>query len=400
MIIAHLSDIHISKYGTLLVQRRGLPREARPDEKAWETMLEVDGWRVETRRAGQTRFSWRDRMRLVDPDGLIHHESNVPKDTEKPNPEELLALQTRRARVSIERLANDWPSRAQIDAWLGEDPHNGNLRWCAIAHQLREENPDYVLITGDLTDDAEGFELIEAGLAPFIAEGRLIVIPGNHDIYPSPPLVTVASARKTELDKRRLWGAFTKRIGVEASGCFVRDLGEGVLLLCLDSSHPPRIPASASGYVQPHELYQLAGQLDASGPGQLRLACVHHHIANPPPTALGSVPFQTGMKLRNAREVLDVLESLDVRVIMNGHRHIGYRFQPSGSPLFLSAPSTTMGCRSGAKPFYWRLHIHDQRVNLIEEAPVRLEAPIAMLDNPVTIYAGPEDLDPEPTTRS
>lgn len=48
------------------------------------------------------------------------------------------------------------------------------------------------------------------------------------------------------------------------------------------------------------------------------------------------------------------------------------RYQPAGSPLFLSAPSTTMGCQSGASPFYWRLEVGEEGLGSIKE--VRIEA--------------------------
>lgn len=369
MIIAHLSDLHVSHFGTSLTQLRGPAREAR--EKGWEEVRRLAGdWLIEARRAENSRFMWKDRLRLVDPDGVVHDEVKVGADGQPEAVASLEALQRRRVAVSAATLARGLPDPEALSALLAQDPDNGNLRFCAVAAQLRAQDPDWVLVTGDLTDDGVGFELIEAGLAPWIERGRLVVIPGNHDIYPSPPLLTASSARKSELDKRRLWGGFCARLGQPASGSFLVELAPQVLLVCLDSAHPPRIPGSASGMVQPHELAQLSGALSQRPAGELRLACLHHHIANPPIGALGSAPVQAGMRLRNAREVLDVLQEHGVEVVMNGHRHVGYRYHPAHHPLFLSAPSTTMGCRSGASPFYWRIALEGAAVRDIREVPI------------------------------
>ncbi len=372
MIIAHLSDIHISRYGAQLIQMRGPAKEARGNH--WEEVEDIDGWKLEARRAESTRFTWKDRLRLVDPYGTVHKELKVSRDELENGLFELMSLQRRVSRFSASALAADFPTAEQTEAMLQEAPDNANVRFCAVAHQLRADNPDVLLLTGDLTDDAVGFELIEAGFKPFVEGGRLIAIPGNHDIYPSPPLITSAAERRDELEKRRLWGAFARRIGVQAGGCFVRELGEGVQLICLDSAHPPRIPGSASGLVQPHELHQLAGELDtmASGPGVLRIACLHHHIANLPRTVFGSAPIQAGMKLRNAPQVLEMLKEFGVEAVLNGHRHIGFRFKPSGEPLFISAPSTTQGCKSGQAPFYWRLEVSGEGLGNIREVPIAL----------------------------
>ncbi len=371
MIIAHLSDLHISRFGTSLTQTRALSRAATEGDP-WETIREeAGGWRIQALRATQSRLRWKDRLRLVDPSGIIHDAIKIKKGEEEQSVAGLVALMERRQRVSAGALAASFPSAQELAALLAEDWDNGNLRFCAVAHQLRRDAPDWLLVTGDLTDDAEGFELIEAGFAPFIEARRLVCIPGNHDIYPSPPLVTSPSARKTEAGKRRLWGTFAARVGMPAGGSHVAMLGPSVALACLDSCHPPRIPASASGLVQLHELPQVVGALDTlAGAEGLRLACLHHHITNPPRTALGSSPFQPGMRLRNARSVLEALSGAGVSVIMNGHRHLGYRYQPAGGPLFLSAPSTTMGCQSGQPPFYWQINVGPEGLGAIREVPI------------------------------
>ena len=157
----------------------------------------------------------------------------------------------------------------------------------------------------------------------------------------------------------------------------MHDLGEGVLLACLDSCHPPKIVTTASGLVQPHELDQLVGQFEAidGGGDTLRLAMVHHHIVNPPLQALGSAPIQAGMRLRNAKEVLACLRSLGVEVVMNGHRHLGYKYQIVEPPMFLSAPSTTRGGRSGDAPYYWWVEASRRGVGPIKAQPIQALAP-------------------------
>lgn len=370
MIIAHLSDLHLSRFGTNLMQVRRLAGQA--NRRGWETLRQEGHWRIDAHRAEGRRLRRHDRLRLVDPTGLVHRVATVRRgDDEQSEIARLAALMTVRVRLSSECLARHFPSVADVAELLAADPDNVDLRFCALVHQLRADRPDWVIITGDLTDDAVGYELIEAGLAPFIEARRLVCVPGNHDIYASPRWLTPKRLRKTETEKRRRWAAFSTRIGLPAGGSFVHDLGEGAALACLDSTHPPKIPASASGLVPPHELDRVHGAFDARGNSAVRLACVHHHIINPPLGAIGKVPMQAGMRLRNAKRVLDAMKALGCTAVMNGHRHLGYRYHPAASPLFLSAPSATLGCRSGIAPFYWRISLSRKGLDSVHDVPVQ-----------------------------
>ena len=369
MRIAHLSDVHVSRLGATLTQSRGLIREA---GDGWEPIQDSDGWRIEMQRAAGRTFQRLDHFRLVDDEGVVLETIKVKGQSEGAVIDELVHSMQVRKRSSAASLAEDLPDAAELKSLLAENPANNNLRFCAVAAQLLELDPEYVLITGDLTDDAVGFELFETALATFVADRRLVVIPGNHDIYASPPLVTTKALRKTVAEKRRLWGAFAQRIGQPMATSFIRDLGEGVVLACLDSAHPPNIPGSASGEVLAHELEQLAGAFDARGDDSVRICCLHHHIANPPADVIGSTPIQAGMKLRNAKRVMDTLNALGFQAVLNGHRHLGYRFHPAHSPLFLAAPSATMGCRSGHAPYFWMIDVDADGIHKASEVPVAL----------------------------
>jgi 3',5'-cyclic AMP phosphodiesterase CpdA len=371
MVIAHLSDFHVSRFGVRLTQLRGRSRTAR--DEGWDEVRREDGWRIQARRA-RGRIRRRDLLRLVDDTDLIHETVKLERGgaSETAAVDELLRLMARRHRTMPATLARHPPAPDELRTLLAVDPDNTNLRFCAVAHAMREAAPDRVVITGDVTDDAVGYELVREGLAPFVERGHLVAIPGNHDIYPSPPLWVDKGQRKTEAEKRRLWGAFATSVGLPSGGCYVHDLGDGLVLACMDSCHPPPVPGSASGLVPLRDLHHLAGELQAHDGHALRMGCLHHHVVNPPLRGVGHAPFQGGMRLRNARAVFEVLRELDVRVVLNGHRHVGYRFHPAHAPLFLSSPSSTAGCRSGAEPYWWRLEASRRGVRSVEEVPFEL----------------------------
>jgi 3',5'-cyclic AMP phosphodiesterase CpdA len=231
-----------------------------------------------------------------------------------------------------------------------------------------------VIVTGDLTDDGMGYELVAKGLAPFIERGRLICIPGNHDVYPTPPLWNDKHFMKSAREKHRRWAEFASRCGLPSSGSYLHPLGQGVVLAHFDSCHPSSVPGSASGLVPMHDLNRIAHQLKTGAAATLKLACLHHPIAPVRVQGLGLAAFHPGMRLRNAKRVQAHLKAQGYAVVMDGHRHIGYQVQASNGPVFLSAPSATYGCRLGAKPFYWRLQVRNAMLQSIRRVPIAMLA--------------------------
>jgi 3',5'-cyclic AMP phosphodiesterase CpdA len=356
MRIAHVSDFHVSRYGNVYEERKSPLKEA--TGSGWETLSDDgDGWRVEIQSAAERTFVFRDNLRLVDDDGLVHQIVRARPEDRAAKQEELARIHARKKSTHSEILARDFPSHDRAAEMLAADPDNANLRFCLLAHRVRQLEPDWVVITGDLTEDAVGFELVSAGFRPFIERQRFLAIPGNHDIYPSMPFVVAKPFRKTEGQKRKIWSTWAASVGVPSGGSFLKELGDGVLLVALDSCHPPKIPHSASGLVELNDLHHLRGELDHRSKQETRIACLHHHIVNPPITLTGAAPLQAGMRLRNAKDVVDELQSLGLGLILNGHRHMGYRYHPARSPLFLSSPSSTLGCRTGLGPYFWLIDV-------------------------------------------
>jgi 3',5'-cyclic AMP phosphodiesterase CpdA len=364
LVIAHLSDLHVSRFGehvTSLRSRRMHGQAAKPTRNGppWEPVATVDGWRIE-RRARE--------LRLVDEAGTVHERRKIDGDDAQAR-RELEALVRERMRTEHARLASSPPSAHELEQWLAEDPGNTNLLWCRAAARLREDAPDWVLLTGDVTDDGVGYDLVLAALAPFVARRRVLAVPGNHDIYDSPPLVVPGHARKSRREKRALWATFAAALELPADDAWLRVLDEGALVCGFDSCQPARTPFSASGAVSMEALASISEALESTPPDACRLAMVHHHVVNLPFRAIGVAPWQLGMRLRNARAFYEFVQAHHFACVMNGHRHVGYRFHPNHAPLFVSAPSATLGCRSGAAPapFYWRIEIKDREIVSVRE---------------------------------
>src|SRR5579871_4877755 len=348
-VLAHLSDLHVSRFGghvTSLASRRLHGRRAKRGD-GWTPVEELDGWRVEQRERA---------LRLVDSDGVVHG-ADKAKGADATGVSALIAVARERQRTEHRRLAASLPSDEERERLLEKDPHNTNLLFCRAAARLRADAPDWVLITGDLTDDGVGYDLILAALEPWVKTRRLLAVPGNHDLYDSPPLFVPAHARRPASLKRELWAAFALRLGLPPGGAWVHELGDQIRVCGLDSCNPARTPLSASGAVTDEALAFLDSALKGTPADGVRIAMLHHHVVNLPFRPTGWAPWQLGIRLRNAGPVYQFLVEHQFTLVMNGHRHVGYRYHPNHAPLFVSAPSATLGCRSGAapSPFFWRV---------------------------------------------
>lgn len=366
MQIAHLSDTHVSRYGVPLTgnaQRATAGVQLIPQRdpnNGWNTVQEEDGWCIQLKPRG--RLVRGERLRLLCPHGLVH--SVLPFGNSSSARETLVSLIRRRRSGAAHTLAAQFPDRARTQALLTEDPDNTNLRLCLAAWSVRETNPDVVVISGDLTEDGIGYELITAAFAPWVARKRLLVVPGNHDLYPSPPFLVAPTQRRTERQKRSSWETFVQSIG-RPPGSTLTTI-DGVHFALLDSASISPSPHSQTGEVATKELAALSFP-DAG----LRLAVVHHHVVIPP--LPDSIPLQPGMKLRNAEVVMDWARNNRVRAVLNGHRHVTYRHTAERGLSVFSAPSATKGSRSGNGPSYWLLSCSGEEILGAEEILVSVE---------------------------
>jgi 3',5'-cyclic AMP phosphodiesterase CpdA len=364
MIISHLSDLHISRYG---IRQTNLQhgRLQLAEGSDWTPYRQDCGWRIDFRRAlGRARLY--DSFRLIDAHNCVHRTIKVRGTlTKRTAVDTLQRLQDLRVQSSCAHLAINFPPLKKALQRLALDPTNGNLRFCVLSHVLGVHNPDWLVITGDLTDDGEGYELIQKGFAPFIETNRLLCIPGNHDIYSTPAVWHSADFLKTTAEKKQLWKKFSTTLGTTRSNRLIRDLGEGVLMACFDSCYPSKIPYSASGLIPPEQIEEIAELLKRQDPKALRIGAMHHPIVK-----TGLTTYLPGMRLRNAKNISKQLKKLRFDLVLCGHQHLGYHSQPEIGPVALSAPSTTFGCRTGAKPFYWLINVASSTVQSVRRIPL------------------------------
>lgn len=348
MRLLHLSDLHLSRYGE---SGRWIPQT---DAEGTEVLHTWEGWQVEGIRSPKRRRA--DRLRLVDPEGVVHEVRSWPKKDDKPITR-LLSRAMERNRTSARRLIEDPPSPDELRAMLRMDPTNTNLRFLEMLEQILPLAPDWIAITGDTTDNGFGYSLVSRYLSPWIERARLLVVPGNHDTY---DMIPSRGRRSRRAAKEERFQQFAYDLGLapEVGGAWTRTV-EDVAFVGLDSCTPPRTVISASGLVTQAQLRWLAKMGDQPGfrSARHRIVLLHHHVLRMP-FAVGkrNLP-EMAMRLRNAPAVMEACRAADVSLLMNGHRHRGYWVQLPNHPAVLSSPSSTLGCKFAKADYVWTLDL-------------------------------------------
>lgn len=366
LVIAHVSDLHVSEFGDTFHDRlRVVKRSANVapvDPGKFEVVWEEAGWRV-----FHERGKGRAKITLVDPQGYTHPIPSLKEGGQVLDPVERAAakacrLEARRAST----LAAHVPSTGALKHLYELTPRNSNVRLLRAVAAIEEADPDAVVITGDITDDGVGWELVEAAFDRWKKRGMLFAIPGNHDLYLF-PLRGSGRPRPTHASKREAWRGFAERIGLslDPSGGWWRVLPDkDTVLVGLDScARPQRRFYRHNGAIGPEQLAWLReiGQKPEFKNARNRLVLLHHHVV-PLPHGVGRrPPSEIGMRLDDAKSAAEVFDDIGVTAVLHGHRHVSEQRQPAGTNFTIFAsPSLTLGCRSGDDPSFWRIELGER----------------------------------------
>lgn len=391
-VLAHLSDLHVSTFGDTfhdglrLVRRSGKPFSVPAN---WIEAHSEHGW-ILVHPPGKPQ-----KLQLLDPQRYAH---GVPRQSKtRPEPEALargiakLRLLERRSSAS---LAAHPPSASELEALYAETPRNSNLRLLRAVASLHREHIDAVLVTGDLTDHGTGYDLLLSVFEPWIRKGMFFAVPGNHDLYKF-PILGSTRPKLTVDEKRAKWTEFQQQVGIQVGpeGAWFRYLdGPDVALVGLNSCVGPQKRFfrhdGALGPAQIAWLRALRKNPDWRR-ARVRLVAFHHHLDR---LAMGigrrHAP-ELGLKLTDAKEVAVALNEIGATAILHGHRHVSERRQPARSNFeIFASSSTTLGCRSGDEPSYWRIEIGDESFDAFRRYT---DEPAVPMSIPPRAYMGEDD---------
>lgn len=188
----------------------------------------------------------------------------------------------------------------------------------AVVHKalqrLEELEVDHICITGDLTNLALDSEFkAAAGVIARVPNSlhRVSVIPGNHDYY------TYEAEDEGRFEKH--FGAYlTSDMPAyqQDSGYPFVHLREDVAIIGLNSGKAS-LPFFATGVVRQNEVRALEALLDDPALNDVSKVVMIHH----PITPFEHAKVQRTRRLKNAKQVMDILRRGAVQLVIHGHNH-------------------------------------------------------------------------------
>ncbi len=182
----------------------------------------------------------------------------------------------------------------------------------AMVSAVREQAPDALLCTGDLTAQAtaEEFDAAHDLLAPLFSGQPTALISGNHDTY------TRAADREARIERR--FGAWTGEGGWPR----VHDLGGGVSAVAVETRRASGL--HSAGLVRRDQLDRLDALLSGDAlDGRFVFVMLHYPLRD-----RRGAPYGPARRaLTGARDLEAVLAAHADRVgaVVHGHEHHGFR---------------------------------------------------------------------------
>jgi len=185
-----------------------------------------------------------------------------------------------------------------------------------VAGIIRNERPDILVITGDLTTDGyvAEFEAAKSFIDKLDVKEKLIV-PGNHD-------------------SRNLgYTIFEEIIGPR----FPVHRGIGITIMGLDSTEPD----VDDGHVGREHYDDIMNNL--SGPG-VRILALHHHLIPIPGTGRErQIPTDAG-------DLLGIIKEAGIDIVLSGHKHLAWVWNLDGCFFITAATSTSRRLKGRSRP--------------------------------------------------
>ena len=193
----------------------------------------------------------------------------------------------------------------------------------AFIEQIKEEKPDYLLITGDITfiGAKASHEAIIEKLYTLLESGiSVLVLPGNHDIvnysyiFPDGEPVECETVTPEEFPVLYKDFGFEKAIARDPSSLsYVYDTEKGIRIFMLDTNITY---GTAYGQVKKETFSWLKEQLAlCRESGDTPLVAGHHNLLT------HNEQFILGYRISNSADMKELLEEYGADLYLSGHMH-------------------------------------------------------------------------------
>lgn len=228
------------------------------------------------------------------------------------------------------------------------DPHVGSPYFVPnlmnrVIVELNELRPDFVVVSGDLTNEGYRQEYKNWVAYRDRIEAPVYTVPGNHDAR------NVGYLHFEELIGARHWTA---------------DVG-GVRIVGADSSEPDLNEGQIGRERYDWIREQFAVRAD------LKVFVLHHHLIAVPGTG------RERSTVTDAGDLLEVLITSGVNVVLSGHKHVPYVWRLENLYVANAGTVASLRLRGYTKPCYNVLEFEGDAVKISRKFPFGISSPIA-----------------------
>lgn len=220
----------------------------------------------------------------------------------------------------------------------GKDLYYQETALCAFARMAEKKKPAAIIVTGDVTFNGERVSAERfAEIFKPLTETKLLVLPGNHDIYDG-------WAREFRGKKQyyagqispRMWrnifkNSYKNALSVDSNSlAYSVQLNPDYLLILADSNdygkeEATTAPATA-GFLGKEQLKWIKNQLQYASQNNLRtIFCMHHNLYAHNPAV------NKGYVVDDYRELRRLLAQYNVKLVFSGHIHAQNIMPPQDS---------------------------------------------------------------------
>lgn len=219
------------------------------------------------------------------------------------------------------------------DLHFGENRFNAKLK-NNLKIQIEYENPDLIVIAGDITSMGyiEEYNMAKDFITELSTIAEIYVVPGNHD-----------ACNVGLIHFRKLFGD-RKFIGMDKS--------EDIIIIGLDSTEPD-IHDGKLGFDQLEWLNDLLNKIPRE---KFTIVTFHHHLLPIP---------QTGRErsiLLDSGDTLKLLISHGVNLVLNGHKHVSNAWKVENMVILNSGTATTTRLYGDNYSSYNKIIIRDDEI--------------------------------------
>lgn len=205
-----------------------------------------------------------------------------------------------------------------------------------LLEQVIEENPDMIIISGDVTSQGYVEEYVQA--KEFINElkstAETYVVPGNHDAC--------------NVGIRQ----FKRLIGKRKFIC--KDVRNRIVIIGLDSSEPD----IHDGQIGIDQREWLVEKLEDISEDMRIIVTFHHHILPIPLTG------RERNILLDAGDILKILMDYKVDLVLNGHKHVAHAWMLENLVTINSGTATTRRLHGDNVPSYNLIELGEAELDI------------------------------------